>query len=165
MAGWNMRKPPIVSNVLLIPIVTPLLASSLLALAACSDVQQRTYDLSVTNRSDAPITVWLTKNGPPYEDSWLSPEDLVQNSPKMSDRIPGVQIDPGRTAAAKVNGQFEPDTQAILRVYATTGFDNILAMSRDQPGRLDLEIAPGPVDIEITGKNGVIAAQPAGSAK
>ena len=110
MRGWN------------IPILRVLaILAAFIFLTACSSSDQRTFELSVTNRSDGPITVWLTKNGPPYEDNWLSPEDLVQNSPKMSDRIPGVQISPGRTAEAKVSGQFDPDTQAILRVYAATG--------------------------------------------
>lgn len=128
----------------------------LFLIVGCSET--RNYDLTVTNQTQHPVTLWLCKSGPPYEDAWLSPEEVVQTSPHMNTPIGGVQLDAGRTAHAAVKGVFDPDTHAILRIYNTTGFDNILAISAGSLNRIDMPIEPGPTHITIDDKPGHIEA-------
>jgi hypothetical protein len=110
--------------------------------SGCASGKPRTYDVLVTNDTQAPITVWLTKDGPPPEQGWYSPEDLALIQPDDYAPLPGWVLMPGEQASTgPVTGRFEPKTRAVLRVY--TGqlrFAEILARSRN---RLDVTLAPG----------------------
>jgi hypothetical protein len=128
-----------------------LLAAVLLGFGApgCSSAQKRTYEVTVKNESTRPVTVWLTKNGPPYEQGWKAPEDLAIELPVGDERIAGVVVPAGRTASTgQVVGHFAPGVQAILRVYlGQKGFDEILAISRGSPDRMEIVLKPGANDI------------------
>jgi hypothetical protein len=122
-------------------------------LLGCHSYEVRTYDITVHNATRAPVTIWLTKDGPPYEDGWWSPEDLAMLSPKQNaaHEVGGVIVEPGKTAdAINRKGRFEPQTNAILRVYRTGGgFNDLLAISHDSPSRTDVKLRPGRNDLEI----------------
>ena len=47
----------------------------------CSNVETRSYDITLKNDSTKPVIVWLTKNGPAYEKGWKSPEDYAIEQP------------------------------------------------------------------------------------
>jgi hypothetical protein len=129
------------------------LACVFAALAGCHSYQVRSYDLSVRNASREPVTIWLTKDGPPYEDGWWSPEDLATLSPKEnpSREVGGVIIEPGKTATAiNRRGRFEPQTSAVLRVYRTAnGFNDLLSISHGSPSRDDVKLRPGRNELEV----------------
>jgi hypothetical protein len=120
-------------------------------LAGCGG-KTYTFDVSVTNHTPQPITVWLTKDGGgPYEKHWRSPEDLAIDSPRGS-RIAGVQIPPGLSAGTgKVKGKFDPGTAAMLRVYAGDyTFSDLLAVSRRSPNRAEIMLYPGVSRFSVT---------------
>jgi hypothetical protein len=119
--------------------------ASLVLLDGCQSYEKRTYDVSVKNAGAGPITVWLTKDGEPYEYGWLSPEDVVIESPKEPKKeISGVVIPPGKTAETGQRlGRFKKETHAILRIYdGQLGIDKILA-THPGPSRVDLILQPG----------------------
>jgi hypothetical protein len=122
------------------------------ALAGCSSAKPRTYDVSVTNRTNEPVTIWLTKDGPPYEEGWLSPEDYAIFRPGRIEPFPGWVVMPGEQAATGViTGQFEPETRAVLRVYSgQLRFSEILARSEQ---RLDVPLDGGRSNLVVTDQN------------
>jgi hypothetical protein len=130
----------------------------LLLVVGCSQTKSENFDLSVTNQTSKPITIWLCKSGPPYEDNWLSPEELVQNSPKLVTKPAGAYVPAGRTAHASLTGLFDPDSHAILRIYATTGLDNILAISQGSLNRIDMPLDSGSTHVTVDDKVGHIEA-------
>ncbi|HWP40901.1 MAG TPA: hypothetical protein VNL70_08240 [Tepidisphaeraceae bacterium] len=122
-------------------------------LVGCSPkVQKRTYDVTVENRSARTITIWLTKNGPAWEQGWKSPEDLAIESPRADEPIGGVVVPAGKTASTgQRTGRFVGDTDAILRIYlGQHTFNELLAISRNHPGRMDVTLKPGTNWIIIT---------------
>jgi hypothetical protein len=130
-----------------------------LLLAGChAGYETRTYDVSVRNLSDGPITIWLTKDGAPYEPGWLAPEDLAIESPKQNAKLSGVIVPPDKTAdTGVVKGQFESQTHAILRIYAgKRSFDQLLASTHGDPTRVDYPLHPGRSDLIIEGKQPIV---------
>jgi hypothetical protein len=121
----------------------PLLAAALL-IVGCGPAT-RSYTISVKNDSPEPMTVWLTKDGPPIEAKWLSPEQIAVMGKSKDDPISGVVIPPGKTGEmGPIDGRFEPGANAVLRVYRGQKlFNDLLAISAGSPGRTDLRLAPG----------------------
>ena len=149
--------------------MSPMIAKQLLPLCAAlvllvgCGAKTRTYDVSVTNDTSEPVTVWLTKDGPVYEKSWRSPEDLAIESPAGA-RVAGVKIPPGQSATTgKMKGKFEEGTLAILRVYGGDyTFSELLAVSRNSLNRADIPIYPGVSRFSVTRDGrGAVAVKPA----
>ena len=65
----------------------------------CHSYETRAYDVMVRNDSPVPIVVWLTKDGPPYEQAWLSPEDIAIETPQQRDEQ---RLEVGRFVAAEL---------------------------------------------------------------
>jgi hypothetical protein len=131
----------------------------LLLLVGCRSYEARTYDVTVANVSSGPITIWLTKNGPPFEASWLSPEDMAVESPRgPQGAIGGVVVPEGKTArTGPRKGQFDSGTRAILRVYSgALTFDQMLASSSESRSRVDVRLPPGQSAYVVTGAPGAI---------
>jgi hypothetical protein len=146
----------------------PILAFCLcLSALGCQSYQTRTYDISVKNNSSGPVTVWLTKDGPPFEPGWLAPEDIATESPKQPVRmISGLVIAPGKEAfTGPRKGRFEADTKAVLRIYSgQLNFDQLLASDQDDKRRIDTKLHPGVNDLVVTGEAGKIEVkEPAGA--
>lgn len=132
-------------------IVWAILSSSLLI--GCSSYESRTYEVSVQNLSRKPITLWLTKDCEPFEDGWLSPEDLAMETPKNRDFVvSGVMVPPGKTAdTGPRTGKFEKFGSAVLRIYdGKLKFNEILAVGRDSPLRIDLALPEGASEWTVT---------------
>lgn len=129
-----------------------LLLLFLFLVVGCRNVQTRVYDVHVKNESPGPILVWLTKDGPLWEEGWKSPEDLAVESPRMREPIAGVIVPPGQaTSTGRIRGRFEPETQAILRIYnGEFTFNELLAMNREDPARTDVVLQPGINDLVVT---------------
>ncbi|MBC7783640.1 MAG: hypothetical protein H7144_07350 [Burkholderiales bacterium] len=116
----------------------------------------RTYSVSVRNDAAEPMTVWLTKDGPPAEAGWLSPEQIVINGMVKSMPI-GAVVPAGKTAdMVPVDGKFHSGTNAVLRVYRGQKlFDNLLAIGSGSPNRTDVMLEPGEnlIVVDKTGKS------------
>jgi hypothetical protein len=142
-------------------IVVALLFASL----GCSSSQKRIYDVTVQNASSEPLTLWLTKDCEPYENGWLSPEDLAVSSPKNKDYIvSGVIVPAGKTASTGPRqGHFDPEGSAVLRIYdGQLMFNEILAIGRDSPLRIDLPLPDGASEWRVTrDAKGLIHVRPA----
>jgi hypothetical protein len=135
--------------------------SLLFLIVGCESVQTRSYDVSLKNDSIKPVTIWLTKNGPEFEEGWKSPEDLAIESPRMNEKLAGVVVPPGKTAmTGNVTGHFAPHVDAILRVYlGQKTFDELLAVNRQSLDRTDVVLRPGVNRILVKDDgSGVIAA-------
>src|SRR3954454_9975352 len=125
-----------------------------LCIVGCHSYEKRVYDVTVQNNSSVPITIWLTKDGPPYEPGWLAPEDIAIESPKQPEKIiGGVVVPQGKSAdTGPIKGQFEPSTHAVLRVYAgQLNFDELLAAPGDEKRRIDMTVHPGRTNLTVTG--------------
>jgi hypothetical protein len=133
------------------------LAIVVVAASGCDTIQ--TYDLSVRNNTPEPVTLWLTKDGPPVEPGWRSPEELARDTLGSDEQISGIIVAPGKTAeSGLVKGHFKKGTTAWLRVYAgERKFSEILATSHGSPNRIDFPLAPGKSDLVVTDQNGHLA--------
>jgi len=132
--------------------------AALLLVVGCASTRTETFQLSVKNQTGAPISVWLTKDGPPAEEGWESPEQLAQlpSTTTFSFRT----IEPGKVAeAGPLTGKFASGSNAWLRIYqGLHTFDEILAISRGSHDRLDYFLAPGQHQITITTQDGRLVA-------
>lgn len=119
-----------------------LLLCSVLAIG-CAET--RTYEVSVRNQSQKPMTVWLTKTAGPYEKNWKAPEELAWQHLSDDEAFNGLTIPPGKTGyTGKVHGSFNAGSAAVLRVYiGVTNYNETLAMSKGDPNRVDLMLKPG----------------------
>ena len=127
----------------------------------CSGPTQ-TYSVVVRNELTQPITIWLTKSGPPAEANWLSPEQIAVGEGPTGGRMAGTAVPSGKTAeTAKISGKFPGGTSAILRVYVGQHtLDELLAMSRGNSNRLDVPLAPGESNLIVRERDGKLAAEP-----
>lgn len=127
-----------------------LLLGVLVGLAGCVPTT-RTYDVRVSNRTDGPVTLWLTKNGPPAERGWEPPEALATKRLRDDDLRTGVILERNMTVSTRtLTGKFYRDTGAVLRVYSgELKFADILAIGRSSPSRYDYKLDPGHNDVII----------------
>jgi len=139
-----------------------LLLCSFCVLCAGCQPQTRAYQVSVRNDTAGPVTIWLLKEGGPYEDGWKSPEDLAIESPKANIPIGGMIVRPGKIAdAGPVTGHFDPDANAVLRVYrGAHSFNELLAISSGSPDRISAKLRPGDNEFLITQQNFRISLEP-----
>jgi len=123
------------------------------------------YDITVRNDLAQPITVWLTKNGPPAESIWLSPEQIASGEAPRGERIAGRAVPPGKVAeTGAVKGHFPTGTDAILRIYlGQHTLDELLAMSHRDSERLDVTLTPGKSTLIVHEQNGKLVADPTSS--
>ncbi len=138
---------------------TLLLFLPLLAVTGCSSH----YDVTVTNRIEDPVTIWLTKYDGPYEDDLLPPEEVAIGTTD-SHRLGGVIIKPGETANAKVDGKPSRSNPVVLRAYRATDLNHILAISPGNPKRIDVPLNPGITDIDLVIEDGEFTTEPHRSA-
>lgn len=132
----------------------------------CNSTRTDTFDVDIRNATDKPVTLSLAKDGPPYEPTWATPEDLAIESPKIREEWAGGPsgmgvVPPGKTASVKgLTGQFDGGTRAFLRAYAgDLTISQMLSKGRESPDRIDVRLAPGPNRIVLVEKTGRIVAE------
>jgi hypothetical protein len=123
-------------------------ALSLIALIGVSCTPTQSFDITVQNKTDIPVLLWLTKDGPPAEKGWLTTEQFLA-APEGTPS-PGVQLPPGKTAdTGKVGGKFPKGTHAILLVYRT-------GAAAEGPGRskpIAVQLRPGRNELAVGATN------------
>ena len=76
------------------------------------------YQVEVKNQTTQPVTLWLTKDGPPPEEGWYSPEQLATMPEDLRPTYDLAIVPPGRTGATEpMTGEFPRGTNAVVRVY------------------------------------------------
>jgi hypothetical protein len=114
----------------------------LLAAAGCS---QQTFEVSVTNKTDVPLTIGIVKDGPPYDANLAAPGEWAVNT--RLDALPpwGHVVPPGRTIdSGKVSSNFPAGTRAYLRVYRGQHSNVELIAMSEGVDRIDVLLFPGP---------------------
>jgi hypothetical protein len=113
-----------------------------------------TFDVSITNQTDQPVTVGVIKEGDPYEHDLGTPEDWALESPQGMAGMPpwGHVIPPGRTIdSGQLTGQFPHGTTVWLRAYAGERTNiELLAVSSASPDRVQVLLFPGHNEALIT---------------
>lgn len=143
-------------------VLTLLWVLGAMVLVGCSSTKEYSFDISVKNDSDRPVTIWLTKEGPPVEQGWRSPEQVAVQSPGHEERISGVLVPVGRTASTGIiKGKFEPGSFAWLRIYdgKYASFSDLLAVSPKSAKRVDQALDPGVNRLVVKTQNGRIYAE------
>lgn len=126
------------------------------ALVGCSRTD--TFDISVRNDTTGALTIALTKDGPPFERTWASPEDMAIESPKADEKHGYVVLPSGREADVTVTGKFDGGTRGILRVYrGDLQISDMNAIGKGSPNRLDLPLTPGRNRFVIADTDGRLA--------
>jgi hypothetical protein len=116
--------------------------SLLIVLAGCS--RHEKFDVSVLNHTNGALTLALTKDGPPFERVWASPEDLAIESPKADEKHGYVVLPAGKSADVSVEGTFDSSTHGYLRVYrGDLQISQMNAINGSSPNRLDIQLRPG----------------------
>src|SRR5882724_1485343 len=115
----------------------------------------RSYQVSLTNHTDRPLTFGVVKLGAPYERQWASPEEATISGDKPSASMWGA-LPPGKTATSEqFKGRFRSNADAVLRVYeGELDLPGVMAIDRNAPNRVDLPLKPGMnhiVVIDISG--------------
>lgn len=124
------------------PLIATLLAVGCAGFVGCTRTDS--FDISVRNDTARPITLALTKDGPPFEQLWASPEDLAIGSPHNDEQHGYVVLPPSRAADVSVKGKFESHSRGYLRVYrGDLQISEMNALGRQSPNRLDLPLHPG----------------------
>jgi len=119
-------------------------------LTACGPTAQ-TYQVSVINQSATPMTVVLTKDGPPMEQGWMPPEDVAMMRKAPADlTVNGIVVQPKTKVDQERSGKFDNGTHAMLRVYrGEQNMKQMLGVGPDSMNRRDLVLHPGQNTIVI----------------
>jgi hypothetical protein len=143
----------------------PALAFLLCPLLPGGCASEHSFDVSVKNATDRPLTIGFVKLGAQASEDWASPESFALLPPSRQPINWGVVIDPHTIASRHVTGSFEPGTEAQLRVYGgARTLSDLLAISRGTGDRLDLMLIPDARnDFIITYPDGRLAAHLAGA--
>jgi hypothetical protein len=139
--------------------LTLLSVSLLLVLPGCgSGAKSKSYQVLVRNESPRSVTVWLTKAIPSDEPGWRTPEDVAIANMGSREPVGGVIIPPGKLGeTGKVSGKFTEQDDAVLRVYiGQLAFNDLLAVSKGSPNRIDVVLQPGRNELVVKGKRGAI---------
>jgi hypothetical protein len=100
--------------------------------------------VGVRNDTTVALTLALTKDGPPFEPLWASPEQLAIQSPKADEQHSYLVLGPGKEGDVSVTGKFDSNTRAYLRVYrGDLQISDMNSMGPTSPSRLDLPLQPG----------------------
>src|SRR5687768_3205089 len=90
----------------------------LMILATAASGCAPSYQVEVKNQASQPVTLWLTKDGPPPEEGWYSPEQLGVIPEESRPPYDLAIVPPGRTGTTEpMSGEFPQGTNPVLRVY------------------------------------------------
>jgi hypothetical protein len=129
-------------------------------LLGCNSAK-RSYQVVLHNESPRSVTVWLTKSVPTDEAGWRAPEDVAINRLGRREPVGGVVIPPGKTGQTRaLAGKFPRGIDAVLRVYVGQyGFDDLLAISRGHPDRMDVYLQPGRNELVLKFEGGAFVVE------
>jgi len=134
----------------------------LLTLAVGCGTHSESYMVSVHNETRSPLTIGFTKEGEPFQDDFMAPEDIAldrQVKPELYSW--GSLLMPGKNATTNhpMTAKLDSDAISYLRVYrGHINLLDILSISRGSPSRVDVPLMPGNNDIVITERDGRLAA-------
>jgi hypothetical protein len=121
-----------------------------------SDAPMKSFSVEVHNQTDRPVTLWLTKDGPPPEEGWLTPEKVVESGEKLKYDLAFVPA--GKTGYTdKTTGVFPKGTNAVLRVYE--GEKEVFDLAKETT-HVDAVLKPGSNRFSVIASGGSIALQP-----
>ena len=151
----------------------------LLATVGCAATpRDQTYTVTVRNDADVPVVLWLTKDGPPVEEQWLSAAQWqILADKNLPGPLPSLTLSPAAEATiGPRTGRFGGSTRAILDVYSTPATPQGMADAKTgdagrarvdlKPGRNYVRVAHvGPVRAERTSAAALRPATPAEAAR
>jgi len=109
-------------------------------LVGCNSGTTKSYSVEVHNQSTQPVTLWLTKDGPPLEEGWLTPENVADH-PERKFKYDLAFVPAGKTGYTEsTTGQFPKGTNAVLRVYE--GEKEVFELAKDAT-HVDTVLKPG----------------------
>ena len=116
----------------------------------------KSYQVEVKNQTLQPVTLWLTKDGPPKEAGWFSPEDSRTGYDLAI-------VPPGKTGfTGNVSGDFPKGTNAVLRVYE--GQKELFHILEDTKAgwsnRVDQVLKPGMNRLSVFERDGQMIVEP-----
>jgi hypothetical protein len=131
------------------------IATAILALLLIGCARTETYQVTLVNKTDGPITFGVVKQGEPLEKEWASPEEAAQHFSVPNPQMWGA-VGPGKTAVSKpMTGKFADNAAAYLRVYqGKLDLAGVMAVSAGAPNRADVLLRPGPNHITMTNEDG-----------
>ena len=131
------------------------IALILIACALLGCTPTRTYDITVHNETPAPVSLWLTKDGPPAERGWYTTEQFV--AAPIDEPSPGIILPAGEIAdTGKRKGKFPRGTNAILLIYRTGEIAKLPGQS--QP--IVIRLIPGRNELTVVEENGKLTTKP-----
>ena len=139
---------------------------SMLVLVAVGCGSGKSYQVEVNNQTSQSVTLWLTKDGPPKEEGWYSPEELGAMPENQRPGYDLALVPPGKTGfTGKVSGEFPKGTSAVLRVYeGEKELFHLLdeAKAGRRPKRVDQVLKPGVNRLAVVTRAGQMVVEPAG---
>ena len=139
------------------------IACVMLVLVVSGCGSAKSYQVEVKNQTNQPVTLWLTKDGPPKEEGWYSPEELSASPEESRPRYDLAIVPPGRTGfTGKVSGEFPKGTNAVLRVYE--GEKELFHLLQDAnegaTNRAEHILRPGMNRLSVIERDGKLTVQP-----
>jgi hypothetical protein len=120
------------------------------------DSTTKSYSVAVKNQSTRPVTLWLTKDGPPAEEGWLTPDQIVKSSRDLKYDL--AFVPPGRTGIVdKTSGEFPHGTHAVLRVY--DGEKEVFDLSKAGDAHSDVVLKPGSNRLRVIERDGQLVVE------
>jgi hypothetical protein len=112
------------------------------SLTGCARTEK--FEITVRNDTGGPVTIALTKDGPPFERVWAGPEDLAIESPKADEQHGYLMLPAGKEGEVAVAGKFDRGTRGYVRVYrGDLQISDMIAIGPVSPNRLDVPLRPG----------------------
>jgi hypothetical protein len=140
------------------------IACLMLAVVAVGCGSGKSYQVEVKNQTAQSVTLWLTKDGPPKEEGWYSPEELGAMPESARPGYDLAIVPPGKTGfTGKVSGEFPKGTEAVLRVYG--GQKELFHLLEDakagKANRVDQVLKPGMNRLSVVDRGGQMVVEPA----
>ena len=116
----------------------------IMALLLVGCARTETYQVTLTNRTNGPITFGLVKQGEPFEVKWAPPDVAATFGARPDPEMWG-SIGAGKSAVSKPEkGRFNRNANAFLRVYeGKLDLAGVLAVSSGSSTRVDVLLMPG----------------------
>ena len=139
------------------------IVSLMVAATALGCGSGKSYQVEVKNQTLQPVTLWLTKDGPPREAGWFSPEDLAQMPEDAQTGYDLAIVPPGKTGfTGNVSGDFPKGTNAVVRVYE--GQKELFHILEDakagRSSRVDQVLKPGMNRFSVVDRDGKMILEP-----